>query len=406
MAADTGATEARTDGATAIQAAAHLTFGTTGNAVPSQVSGFSWPEDGYTWALGPQAVLRVKLQPGHGDLMLELSLRPFMLPPYMVRQRVGLTVDGTEIGVEWAQDDSVLGFRIPAALVEGSSEILIKLALPDAASPSDLHAGGDSRRLGGQIRGLLLVWIPPEPKVTPRRLPPLPCGPDDPPERLAELARFCTGLDLPQLAEHFESLGHNCEFGLVQRACGAEPQGLLRFVGIAIHRLLEGLDFGFEGVDDPALVRAYPGTGPDPEWLLRNDRYGMHAHSFLPVTSIDEATFVAQQIKRVRLQRRRLLEVLETGQNLFVFQRQEPMTEAHALPLLTLLRSYGPNALLFVTMDAEKPSGSVDQLGPHLFRGNIDKLAPVHEAGSFQKVPWVSICANAYRLWRETGHGT
>ncbi len=392
-------------GAEAIEAAARLVFGLGGNASASQLDGFSWPEDGHTWALGPEALLRIAVRPGPGDLMLELSLRPFMAPPYLMRQRIELTVDGVPIATEWAEDDTVLGFRIPGALVAGRGEIDVRLGLPDAVTPASLHVANDQRRLGCQLREALLVWIPPEPPVTKRRLMPLPIEKGCPQARMAELARFCTGLDLEQLMLHFESLGHNCEFGLVQRACGAEPHGLLRFVGMAIHRLLNGLDFEFEGIDDPSLVRAYPGPGPNPEWLLRNDRYGMHAHSFTLVSQIDEASFVEQQIRRVRFQRRRLLEVLETGQNLFVFQRQEHMTEAHALPLLTLLRSYGPNALLFVTMDREKPSGSVDLLGPHLYRGNIEKLAPVQEAQEFHLEPWVSICANAYRLWRETGHG-
>jgi len=396
--------EAEPVGSAAIQAAAHLVFGQDGNAAASQMEGFSWPEDGYTWALGPQAVLRVSLHPGQGDLMLELGVRPFMEPPYLINQRIGLTVEGVPVGVEQAQDDTVLGFRIPGAIVAGRSEIEICLALPDAISPKDLRINNDGRRLGCRILQALLVWIPPETRPAARRLPPLPASDGDPPERLAELARFCTGLALPELMLHFESLGHNCEFGLVQRACGAEPQGLLRFAQMSIHKLLEALDLGFEGVDDPALLRAYSGGGPDPEWLFRHDRYGLYAHSWLHVNHVTEADFLAKQIMRMRLQRRRLLEVLESGQNLFVYQRRGTMTEAHALPILTLLRSYGPNALLFVTVSEDKPPGSVDLLGPHLFRGNIDKLAPINDAYDFQLQSWISICANAYRLWRETGH--
>jgi len=387
------------------EAAAHLTFGLAGNAAPHLLAGFSWPEDGHTWALGPEATLRIKLRPGDGDLMLELSLRPFMIPPFLVRQRVGVSVEGTHIGTEWAQDDTVLGFRIPAPLVAGRTEIDVRLALPDAMSPADAHINADDRPLACQMREALLVWIPPEERPAPRRLPPLPVTPADPPSRVAEVVRFCTGLDLPDLMLHLESLGNNCEFGLVQRACGAEPLGLLRFVGIRIHHLLHALDFGFEGVDDPALVRAYTSDEPEPEWLLRNDRYGMNAHTFMTQSSIGEAELIRQQIARMRLQRRRMMEVLETGQNLFVFQQQEHMTEAHALPILTLLRSYGPNALLFVTQDVDKPSGSVDLIGQHLFRGNIDHLAHASDARGFKLLPWISICANAYRLWRETGHG-
>ena len=337
--------------------------------------------------------------------MLELSLRPFMIPPYLVRQRIGLSIDGVDLGVESAQDDTVPGFRIPADRIAGRSEIELVLSMPDAVSPADTRIAQDNRLLGFQFREALLLWVPPEQRPAPRRLAPLPLNQADPPEQVAELVRSCTGLPLSELMLSMESLGNTCEFGLVQRACGADPQGLLRFVGIQIHQLIRGLDFGFEGVDDPKLLRAYPSPDAKPEWLLRNDKYGMNAHSFVLVNDVDAATLIEQQASRLRFQRRRLLEVLETGQNLFVFQRQEPMTEAHALPILTLLRSYGPNALLFVTQTAEKPSGSVDLIRAHLFRGNIERLAPASDARLFHLLPWISICANAYRMWRETGHG-
>ncbi len=163
-----------------IEAAAHLVFGQAGNAASSQVEGFSWPEDGHVWALGPRAVLRVALRPGRGDLMLELSLRPFMIPPYLVRQRVGLAVDGLELGTEWAQDDTVLGFRIPASQVAGRTELELTLSLPDAIRPADAHINSDTRLLGCQVREALLVWIPPEERPAPCRLGPLPITDADP----------------------------------------------------------------------------------------------------------------------------------------------------------------------------------------------------------------------------------
>jgi len=141
------------------------------------------------------------------------------------------------------------------------------------------------------------------------------------------------------------------------------------------------------------------------EWMLRLDRYDMHAHTFRPTTQADAATVHAEELKKLIFKRRRFLEVLETGQKLFVFQRQEHMTEAHALPLLNVLRSHGPNALLFVTADRSLPSGSVDRLAVDLYRGNIDTLAPIGAADKMNLPAWVSICANAFRLWREAGLG-
>jgi hypothetical protein len=46
--------------------AAALTFGTAGTAAPHLLSGWSAPEPGYTWALGPESTLRIPLLPGAG----------------------------------------------------------------------------------------------------------------------------------------------------------------------------------------------------------------------------------------------------------------------------------------------------------------------------------------------------
>src|ERR1700761_2131837 len=66
--------------------------------------------------------------------------------------------------------------------------------------------------------------------------------------------------DLQQILETFQSLGDNCEFGLVQRWAGAEPVHLLRFAGLYIpleqrlDALVEAIDDGFTDLGDPASV--------------------------------------------------------------------------------------------------------------------------------------------------------
>ena len=44
-----------------------------------------------------------------------------------------------------------------------------------------------------------------------------------------------------ELVLHFESIGDNCELGLVQRRAGAEPLGLLRFAGAPLRSFLRAL---------------------------------------------------------------------------------------------------------------------------------------------------------------------
>ena len=49
----------------------------------------------------------------------------------------------------------------------------------------------------------------------------------------------------------FESLGDNCEFGLFQRMCNAEPLGLFRFAGGYLPEIIRGLNSGFSGLWGP-----------------------------------------------------------------------------------------------------------------------------------------------------------
>src|SRR5256885_894206 len=61
-------------------------------------------------------------------------------------------------------------------------------------------------------------------------------------------------LPVEQLMMRFESLGENCEFGLAQRRCGAEPLGLLRFSSAPLPVLLAGLRARFEGMGEPEQI--------------------------------------------------------------------------------------------------------------------------------------------------------
>jgi hypothetical protein len=100
--------------------------------------------------------------------------------------------------------------------------------------------------------------------------------------------------------------------------------------------------------------------------------------------------------------RRKLSEDLRDGGKIFVFQHPEARSTAHVLPLLNLLRSFGPNTLLFVTEGGAQQAGCVTQLAPDLLHGQVAQLAPSYEATRADVASWVQVCANAYRLWRES----
>jgi len=72
----------------------------------------------------------------------------------------------------------------------------------------------------------------------------------------------------------FQSLGDNCEFGLVQRRGGAEPLELLRFAGIflpieiRLEKLAAALERKFDGLGEAETMTVYLAGEPWPPRVL------------------------------------------------------------------------------------------------------------------------------------------
>ncbi len=384
---------------------AEFVFSIAGNGAPCLVEGWGAPEERSTWSVAETSRLSVPVKPGDGDLMLEIAVTPPLLMPVARRQRLGLHVNGVYLGEEVIACETSVGFRLPAAQFAAAGTLDIRLSTPDAQRPVDLGFSSDTRRLGVALREVLVLRVPPEIPVAERVLPALKLEDLPGGAHNENLVRGFTGLSVADLMMQVESLGHNCELGLVQRRCGAEPNRLLRFAGIGYHNLLLGLDFGFEGIDELAQLRCYLDPGPRPEFRVYNSRYGMDFHSFQYEGDTDPASLLARMARDLAFRRRNFVDMLHEDSRLFVFQRVEPMTAAQAIPILNLLRSYGAHALLFVSPDRSIPAGTVRLLAPDLFQGSIDRLAPGTEVDRFNLPAWISLCANAYRLWRENGGG-
>jgi hypothetical protein len=70
----------------------------------------------------------------------------------------------------------------------------------------------------------------------------------------------------------FESLGDNCEFGLVQRLCGAEPLGLFRFHATILSNLVAPLREDLQGLFDSQDLEVY-GYPYDGQYACRSRRF-------------------------------------------------------------------------------------------------------------------------------------
>ena len=122
------------------------------------------------------------------------------------------------------------------------------------------------------------------------------------------------------LLSGFQSLGDDCEFGLVQRRYGAEHLALLRWVTLSPEMLATLLDRRLEGFGDPDRTEIYP--APWGELMAHDLTYGIRMHSFVQAGGVDLARFKLNHCRRMAFLKAKLIEDLALGEKLFVFNRR------------------------------------------------------------------------------------
>ncbi|MGI4802301.1 MAG: hypothetical protein ACRYG8_51360 [Janthinobacterium lividum] len=207
-------------------------------------------------------------------------------------------------------------------------------------------------------------------------------------------------LDDTQLMMAFESLGDDCEFGFVQRSVGAEPLSLLRFGGIRLHRLYEGLGERFEGIDDVAeLGLSIQGGEGHGEYMIVQNRYRYLYHTFVNSWEMDRDALVAREVTRLAFCRRKLLEDLEDGDKIFVVKSSYApgLRLDQVVPVAERVAGFGGGITFWATAsDAEHPPGTLRWHGPTLVEGRLDRLCSPDHAPQFSPF-WVPLCRKVHR---------
>lgn len=198
------------------------------------------------------------------------------------------------------------------------------------------------------------------------------------------------------LVMQFESLGENCEFGLVQRYYDAEPLGLLRFAATAPEKLVDALAAGFAGVGEPEHTTLIANPG---EYVTADRRYGMVAHTFIDPRAVPAADLFPKQCRRLAFLRRKLLEDLATGDKTFVVLAHADPAGAAARTLLAALRRHGPARLLCVRAGiAGHAPGSVDVAEDGLLFGYLDRYGRggASQGWDISNAMWLALCRRAH----------
>ncbi len=200
------------------------------------------------------------------------------------------------------------------------------------------------------------------------------------------------------LLSGFQSLGDDCEFGLVQRRYGAEHLALLRWVTLSPETLTTLLDRRLEGFGEPDRTEIY--VAPWGELMAHDLAYGIRMHSFVQQGGVDLARFKLNHCRRMAFLKAKLFEDLAAAEKIFVFNGGAAMTEALAARLQASLRLYGPARLLAVGVAGA--AGTV-RVGPGgVLLGYLSRRGKTPTAGGHRWdidfAGWIRMCGTARLL--------
>jgi len=204
--------------------------------------------------------------------------------------------------------------------------------------------------------------------------------------------------DISRLVTLFESLGENCDFGVVQRAVGVEPFGLFRFAACKPADMVTLLRERFESLgkaDDLWLDE----VGPSREYWVKSRRFSFEAHTDRYAGKDDPDVACAAQIEKIQFLKARLIRDMSRGRRLFVFKGSADFEAIREL--VAQLRGYGPNSLLWVNVaTAAHHACYVERESEGLLLGFVSHFGTYDGAPSLPVEEWIAVCVSAHRLWR------
>lgn len=190
----------------------------------------------------------------------------------------------------------------------------------------------------------------------------------------------------------FESLGEDCEFGLVQRRYGAEPVGLFRWNSTRVASLVAALRARLQDVGAPEFTRMSTWAGI--EYYLADTRWGFGFHTFRTQQEVGYDELYPKMCRRMVFLREKLLEDLADGRKTFVF-KSDAATHDDLLALRDALNPEAPCRLLCVKQVARVPwlqGGQVVRLAERVYLGAVTCFGFREGAWDILYDEWLDIC--------------
>jgi len=201
----------------------------------------------------------------------------------------------------------------------------------------------------------------------------------------------------------FESLGDNCELGLVLRALGNENGGFFRWTLCPLESLVKLIS------DDFANVYRFENLVPHSPIMVRDEAYGLAFHSHMKSTDQDgvlsyletdegrRATYQAELPKVEHLIGKFRNRLLSRGTIFVVKKNYVPSAEGVITELVELLAERSGHRdfqVLWVRSNNDK-AGLVEQKTANLLLGYLSRFAPYIGAHQFESEEWRSLLAGA-----------
>jgi hypothetical protein len=201
----------------------------------------------------------------------------------------------------------------------------------------------------------------------------------------------------------FESVGDNCELGLVQRRAGAEPLGLLRFAGAPLRNIVRALHARFANIADPGHIRINAENG---EYMVKLTKFDFTHHAHVKVGDIEPEALRQQQIRTVGFLTKKLIADLENPSKILVFRQNELLLAGDLVDLRIALSDYGPGILLWVQEACPgHPPGSVEVADERMMVGYVRRLATRESVQDLDYGSWIQVLRRAYAVWLHASDG-
>lgn len=374
-----------------------IDFGLAGNSAAVLGEGWSHTEAQRTWSIGPRSTVLLEPIAEPMQALLEIDVLPLIHAGVVDAQRLAIEIGGAVVASVRVGSPAILGFAV-ALSATGGRPLRVTFRHPDAASPFDLRGVPDRRMLAFFFRSLRLWRLPEEGADG--------AAPEPAPVSAVPVSRPTAASDT-ELMLSLESIGYNCELGLVQRAFAAEPLGLFRFATTPIESLIALLDDGLAHIGDPAAMRVRVNDAG--EYIVDDTAYGTSYHTWIKRAAMTEADLMRREVARLRFLRRKLLADLEEGEKLFVYKwrpddQQKPedtVAESQVVRLSQCLRRHGANTLLWVAPhECYRPSGLVEPIGEGLIKAYSTPFFHLEWEQPTCLDTWRDIARQAVALWQ------